>query len=109
MPSPSALKVGNRSPVVLVGIVTRNRANILPKAIRSAFSQVCPNVEVAVLDDGSDDGTSALQSDFPAVKWLKWESSRGYLEGRNHLMRTANADYYLSLDDDAWFLEGAYD
>src|SRR5207248_10166849 len=36
--------------------------------------------------------------------WQKWESSRGYVEGRNHLMRTATADYYFSLDDDAWFL-----
>jgi GT2 family glycosyltransferase len=106
MPSVSALKVGSRNAIVLVGIVTRNRASILPKAIRSAFSQSYPKVEVAVLDDGSDDGTPALQSDFPAVQWQKWESSRGYLHARNHLMATASADYYLSLDDDAWFLEG---
>jgi GT2 family glycosyltransferase len=106
MPSLSALKVMNRKPVVLVGIVTHNRASILPKAIQSALSQSYPNVEVAVLDDGSEDGTSALQSDFPAVQWQKWESSKGYLDARNHLMRTARADYYLSLDDDAWFLEG---
>ena len=106
IPSLSALKVANSKPVVRVGIVTRNRARILPKAIQSAFSQSYPNVEVAVLDDGSDDGTSTLRSDFSAVQWQRWESSRGYLEARNHLMRTASADYYLSLDDDAWFLEG---
>jgi GT2 family glycosyltransferase len=106
MSSLSTLKIANRRPVVLVGIVTRNRASILPKSIRSAFSQSYPRVEVAVLDDGSDDGTSALQSDFPAVQWQRWESSRGYLDARNHLMSTASADYYLSLDDDAWFLEG---
>ncbi len=39
---------------MLVGIVTRNRATILPKAIQSALSQDCPNVRVAVLDDASD-------------------------------------------------------
>lgn len=105
MPGLSALKVANRKPVVLVGIVTHNRASILHKAIQSALSQSYANVEVAVLDDGSEDGTSALQSDFPAVQWQKWESSKGYLDARNHLMRTASADYYLSLDDDAWFLE----
>jgi glycosyltransferase involved in cell wall biosynthesis len=97
--------VANRKPIVLVGIVTRNRASILPKAIQSVFSQNYPNVEVAVLDDGSDDGTSSLQSLFPTVQWQKWESSRGHLDARNHLMRAATADYYLSLDDDAWFLE----
>lgn len=89
---------------MLVGIVTHNRAEILPKAIQSALSQNNPNVEVAVLDDGSDDGTSALQSAFPAVRWYRWESCRGYLEARNQLMCTPGVDYYVSLDDDAWFV-----
>lgn len=93
-----------RTPLVLVGIVTRNRASILPKAIQSALSQTYPNLEIAVLDDGSTDGTYNLQSVFPTVHWYKWECSRGYLEARNLLMRTTNAGYFVSLDDDAWFL-----
>jgi glycosyltransferase involved in cell wall biosynthesis len=103
---PAAIKVATPKAVVLVGIVTRNRAAILPKTIQSALSQSYPHVRIAVLDDGSDDGTSALQSDFPAVQWSRWESSRGYVEARNQLMRTARADYYVSLDDDAWFMNG---
>jgi GT2 family glycosyltransferase len=91
-------------PAVLVGIVTHNRAGILPKAIQSALSQSYPNVDVAVLDDGSGDGTPVLQSYFPAVQWHRSECPRGYLEARNQLMRTANVDYFLSLDDDAWFV-----
>jgi GT2 family glycosyltransferase len=107
--SPSLLQRLNRSeitthPRVLVGIVTHNRAGILPKAIQSALSQSYPNVEVAVLDDGSQDETSALPSGFPAVRWHRWESPHGLMEARNHLMRIATADYYISLDDDAWFL-----
>src|SRR2546430_12081081 len=104
LPSLLALEVASPRPVVLVGIVTHNRAGILRKAIHSALSQNYPNVVVAVLDDGSDDGTSALQSDFPGVRWYRCESQQGYLEARNQLMRTARADYYLSLDDDAWFV-----
>jgi GT2 family glycosyltransferase len=102
----STLNVATPEPVVLVGIVTRNRAGILCKTIRSALSQSYPHVRIAVLDDGSDDGTPALQLDFPVVQWYRWESSRGYVEARNQLMRTASADYYLSLDDDAWFVNG---
>ncbi len=96
--------MADRKPVVLVGIVTHNRAGIVPKAIQSALSQNYPDAEVAVLDDGSDDGTSALQSAFPAVRWYRWEPCRGYLEARNQLMRTDGVDYYVSLDDDAWFV-----
>ena len=105
LPTLSTLKVDSK-PVVLVGIVTHNRVGILPKAIQSALSQSYPKVEVAVFDDGSDDGTDALQSGFPTVKWYRCEDSRGYMEARNQLMRTASADYYLSLDDDAWFVSG---
>jgi GT2 family glycosyltransferase len=60
---------------------------------------------VAVLDDGSDDGTSSLQFNFPTVQWHRWGPKRGLLEARNRLMRTELADYYLSLDDDAWFVD----
>jgi len=98
--------VPHRKPVVLVGIVTHNRASILPKTIHSVLSQTYPNLEVAVVDDGSDDGTTALKSKFPSVKWYRREDARGYMEARNQLMRTTSAAYYLSLDDDAWFVSG---
>lgn len=105
-PNPSQQVGDPPKPAVLVGIVTRNRAGILPKSIDSALSQSYPNVQVAVLDDGSGDGTAALRSGFLSVDWQRWERSRGYMEARNHLMRAASADYYLSLDDDAWFMDG---
>jgi glycosyltransferase involved in cell wall biosynthesis len=97
----------HKRPQVLVGIVTRNRAAILPKAIESALSQNYSGVvQVAVLDDGSEDRTSILRDEFPGVQWQQWAPTRGYMESRNQLMRNADADYYLSLDDDAWFMDG---
>ena len=88
---------------VLVGIVTRNRASVLPMAIESALNQTYPRLKVAVLDDGSDDNTSRLRTAYPSVEWIRWDRSRGYLEARNYLMCHTDAEYYLSLDDDAWF------
>jgi glycosyltransferase involved in cell wall biosynthesis len=91
---------------VLIGIVTRNRHGVLPKAIESALRQRYPRLRVAVLDDGSEDDTPQLRSRYPAVCWIRWERSRGHLEARNYLMRNSDADFYLSLDDDAWFING---
>jgi glycosyltransferase involved in cell wall biosynthesis len=91
---------------VLIGIVTRNRYGVVPKAIDSALRQGYPRFRVAVLDDGSEDETPQLRSRYPAVRWIRWERSRGYLEARNYLMRDGDADFYLSLDDDAWFISG---
>lgn len=89
---------------VLVGITTRNRAHILGKAIRSALDQAYPQVEVAVLDDGSTDATPELRAQFPQVRWQRHEQAQGIIEARNHLMRTTDAEFFVSLDDDAWFL-----
>jgi GT2 family glycosyltransferase len=93
-------------PSILLGITTHNRADILPKAIASALAQDYPRLSIAVLDDGSTDDTPALRARFPGVTWLRHEKSRGYMESRNELMRTPDVDFYVSLDDDAWFLRG---
>jgi GT2 family glycosyltransferase len=93
-------------PRVLIGITTRNRAAILPKALASALAQQYPALEVAVLDDGSTDDTPALREKYPAVRWLRHEHAHGIIESRNELMQTIGASYFVSLDDDAWFLQG---
>jgi len=89
---------------VLIGITTYNRAEILAKSIQSALDQNFPNKEVAVFDDASTDDTPRLKKRFPQVRWLRVETNQGYLVGRNALMRETDADFYLSLDDDAWFM-----
>jgi GT2 family glycosyltransferase len=94
-----------RLPEVLVGISTQNRAKILQKAICSALAQSYSQIRVAVLDDGSEDETPALRANFPAVEWQRWSPGRGLIVARNEIMRTAT-EYYLSLDDDAWFVAG---
>lgn len=93
-------------PLVVVGITTRNRAAILSKAITSALAQAYPAILVSVLDDGSTDDTWTLQKLFPNVRWHRHELSRGIIDSRNHLMQTALGSYYVSLDDDAWFIRG---
>ena len=92
------------SPSVLVGIVTRNRAGILPKALASAFAQAVPGLQVAVIDDGSTDDTPKLPAQFPQVSWVRRETGQGYMSARNELMARAGFDFFVSLDDDAWFL-----
>lgn len=89
---------------VLIGITTYNRAGILPKAIESALSQDYGNKEVAVFDDASTDETWKLREAHPTVRWHAAPENQGYLQARNFLMRETDADYYFSLDDDAWFI-----
>ena len=92
------------SPRVLAGITTRNRAALLPRALDSLRAQTAPTLPVTVLDDASDDGTPAVQARYPEVRWQRHAFPHGIIASRNQLMRTADADYFLCLDDDAWFL-----
>jgi GT2 family glycosyltransferase len=89
---------------VTIGIATRNRAVLLPKAINSVLAQNYVNKRVVVFDDASDDDTPALQASFPSVEWIRVDRPQGYMAARNQIMREAKTDYYLSLDDDAWFM-----
>jgi GT2 family glycosyltransferase len=98
--------LGTATASVFIGIVTRDRASIVPKAILSAISQRNCEMRVGVIDDGSTDATLELSRKFPGVKWERWSTSRGYLAARNHWIKSAGEKYFAGLDDDAWFWEG---
>lgn len=64
-----------------------------------------PDKEVWVFDDASTDDTSSLKSQFPQVKWIRSEESKGLMYARNIFMSQTGFELFCSLDDDAWFIE----
>jgi GT2 family glycosyltransferase len=90
---------------ILIGITSKNRAKILPKAIESALMQNYANKEVWVYDDASTDETHLLAEKYPEVNWIFSKEPRGYVYARNMFMQKEGFDLFCSLDDDAWFLE----
>ena len=88
---------------VRIGIITRNRAALLPKVLDSALSQDFPDKEIIVYDIASSDGTPALRQKYPQVQWLRSEERLEMIGPKNRLMSQTDADFYFSLDDDAWF------
>lgn len=89
---------------VLIGITSKNREAILPKAITSGLTQSYPDKEVAVYDDASTDGTARLAPKFPQVKWVLSNVPHGYVYARNMFLTLSPNDAFCSLDDDSWFL-----
>lgn len=89
---------------VLIGITSKNRAEILPKAIQSALNQNYANKSIAVFDDASTDSTPDLVKHFPDVKWHLSSITKGYLYARNFFLKENNVDFFASLDDDSWFM-----
>jgi hypothetical protein len=92
-------------PLVSIIIATRNRLAFFQKALQSVYAQDYPNLEILVVDDASADATSDyVRSHHPDVRLFRFDVNRGYITGRNLMMREAKGDYIISLDDDAYFV-----
>ena len=74
------------------------------KAVASALRQVPPPDLIWVIEDGLVGKPFAWQGSGP-VQITRWNESRGYMAARQKMMMETEADVYVSLDDDAWFLE----
>jgi glycosyltransferase involved in cell wall biosynthesis len=85
-------------------ITSKNRKEELRRAVASALAQDGCAIEVLVIDDGSEDGTSEMiRSEFPQVTLSRSEASLGLIVQRNRGARLARAPIIVSMDDDATF------
>ncbi|MBV9995260.1 MAG: glycosyltransferase [Caulobacteraceae bacterium] len=92
------------SPLVTVGIANFNGGRFLEIAIASALGQDLREIEVIVVDDGSDDDSVAR-----AVRWAKRDprvrverlpNRRGPGGARNRAMDLARGEWFAILDSD---------
>ncbi|MDG6100818.1 glycosyltransferase family 2 protein [Dactylosporangium aurantiacum] len=89
-------------PVVSVVIPTRNRPELVVRAVRSALAQTLAELEVVVIIDGPDAATVAALGEIgdERVRWVERETSGGAPAARNHGVDVANAEWVAFLDDD---------
>ncbi len=90
------------TPLASLVIRTYNRAEILPKALKSALAQDWPATEVIVVDDGSTDHTRQVVEAFPAVTY-HYQENQGLQGARATGRRLAGGEFIAYLDsDDTW-------
>jgi len=90
-------------PMVSVVLPTYNREWALREAIDSVLDQDYGNVELIVVDDGSDDDTPQLLSAYGVRLRCIRQANRGVSAARNAGIRAACGDLIALLDsDDAW-------
>jgi glycosyltransferase involved in cell wall biosynthesis len=92
---------------ISVIIPTYNRAKFIAKAVKSVQRQDYDNIEIIIVDDGSDDNTQnvvhSLKKEIPNVYYCHNERSKGPSGARNTGMLMATGDYITFLDsDDIW-------
>ncbi len=90
---------------VTICIPCWNQAIYLPEAIESALNQTYKNIEVIVVDDGSPDNTAEIAAKYP-IRLIR-QSNKGLASARNAGIMAMRGQWFLPLDADDTFLEGA--
>lgn len=89
-------------PLVTVVVATRNRAELLPRALRSALAQTYSNLEIIVVDDCSTDHTKAVVEGLadPRLAYVRNDVRQGGAGARNIGIALAKGEFLCFLDDD---------
>lgn len=98
-------------PLVSVYLPTRNRPALLEQAIRSVFAQTYQNIQLVVVDDGSDDETMAVLQRIGhetraamSMTVVRLEHAQGACRARNLALEACEGVFATGLDDDDYFL-----
>lgn len=93
-------------PPYSVVIPAYNAAPTIVRAIESVLNQTIPPAEVLVVDDGSQDNTCEILSQFGDRVQTIRQSNAGPAAARNHGIRTSRSAWVALLDsDDSWLPE----
>lgn len=90
---------------ISVIIPTFNRKNYILNSVNSVLNQTYHNLEVIVVDDGSEDGTEVLFNDYTDVRlrYFRLKSNHGVAYARNFGVEHARYDVIAFNDsDDLW-------
>lgn len=94
---------GAGAPLVSVVMPTRNRAQVLPRAIDSVLAQSYPRLELLIVDDGSTDGSAELLAGYTArdsrVRVFR-QPPGGVSAARNRGLAEARGELVAYLDSD---------
>src|SRR4051794_9922894 len=92
-------------PTVTVVFLVYNRREELHESLQQMTKKSdypAELVDVIVVDNASDDGSSAMvEAEFPEVRLIRREVNAG-ISGWNDGFRVASGEYVLALDDDCY-------
>ena len=90
-------------PKISAIIPTYNRAQFVKEAVESVRAQSFTDIELIIIDDGSDDKTGEALSDYKeAIRYIRQEN-KGVSAARNLGIKLAEGEYIAFLDsDDLW-------
>lgn len=96
------------SSLVSVVLPTYNRSELLPEAVNTVLGQTYENLELILIDDGSDDDTlevlDRLEQNGDRIRVLTHDTNRGLSTARNTGIEASRGKYIAFQDDDDFWL-----
>lgn len=92
-------RIKRELPRITIVITTYNQAAYLSEAIESALGQSHDNVEVIVVDDGSQDASEEVARKYDKVRYIK-QHNQGVAKARNTGLDASSGEYIVFLDGD---------
>jgi|GEM_PF-219042 len=95
-------------PLVSVYVPTRNRSELLRRALDSVLEQTWPRIEILVCDEASTDDTPEVLAWYARCHpgkfiVLRNDTPQGACRARNRCIEQASGTYVTGLDDDDFF------
>lgn len=93
---------GAPEPRVSVVIKAYNHARFVGRTIESVLAQTFQDFEIAIVDDGSTDGTPDVIARFtdPRIRFEPWPRNRGLSTAMNAVLKMARGGYIAILNSD---------
>lgn len=100
----SLSSIQNIQPKVSIVIPCYNDGLYIEEAVSSALNQTYPNIEVIVVDDGSNAETKTVLKKIESkISQLITQENQGQSTARNVGINAANGEFILVLDSDDYF------
>lgn len=90
------------TPLVTIFTITRNRCDLLPRAMRSILNQTYRNIEYIIIDSASTDNTESVVKGFSdnRIRYVKLDHNETFGHCLNMAVHLAAGKYVTELDDD---------
>lgn len=93
-------------PIISIVIVNYNAGPYLARCLDSLEKQVLHDIEVAVVDNASTDGSLSTAESRPWVKVIRNSTNVGFAAAQNQGMRRAAGKYLMPLNFDIYLMPG---
>jgi len=92
-----------KNPLISVVIPCFNSEKFIRESIKSVLNQTYKNIEIIVIDDGSDDSSPLILQEFSGFLTVLNQKNSGAGSARNAGLEASNGEYIAFLDsDDYW-------